>query len=46
VQAARNFETGRASVGAKAIYPFAWTTSTVALSPYAGLLRRLIFLEG
>ena len=46
VQAARNFETGRASVGAKAIYPFAWTTSTVALSPYAGLLRRLLFLEG
>ena len=43
VQAARNFETGRASVGAKAIYPFAWTTSTVALSPYAGLYADYYF---
>src|SRR5271157_2299491 len=45
-QPARNFETGRASAGVKAIYPFAWTSSTVALSPYAGLYRRLLFLEG
>jgi hypothetical protein len=42
-QPARNFETGRASVGAKAIYPFAWTSSTVALSPYAGLYADYYF---
>ncbi len=43
LQAARNFETGRASVGTKAIYPFAWTSSTVALSPYAGLYADYYF---
>jgi hypothetical protein len=42
-QPARNFETGRASVGAKAIYPFAWTSSAVALSPYAGLYADYYF---
>jgi hypothetical protein len=42
-QAARNFETGRASTGVKAIYPFAWTSSTVALSPYAGLYADYYF---
>jgi hypothetical protein len=36
LQAARNFETGRASTGIKVAYPFAWS-GTVALSPYAGL---------
>jgi hypothetical protein len=35
-QAERNFATGRASGGAKAIYPFAWT-STINLAPYVGL---------
>ena len=43
LQAARNFETGRASAGVKAIYPFAWTSSTVALSPYAGLYADYYF---
>jgi hypothetical protein len=42
-QPARNFETGRASAGVKAIYPFAWTSSTVALSPYAGLYADYCF---
>jgi hypothetical protein len=42
-QPARNFETGRASGGVKAIYPFAWTSSTVALSPYAGLYADYYF---
>ncbi len=42
-QPARNFETGRASAGVKAIYPFAWTSSTVALSPYAGLYADYYF---
>jgi hypothetical protein len=35
-QADRNFSNGRASVGAKVSYPFAWT-GTIALTPYAGL---------
>jgi hypothetical protein len=42
-QPARSFETGRASAGVKAIYPFAWTSSTVALSPYAGLYADYYF---
>jgi hypothetical protein len=42
-QPARNFETGRASAGVKAIYPFAWTSSAVALSPYAGLYADYYF---
>jgi hypothetical protein len=42
-QPSRNFETGRASTGVKAIYPFAWTSSTVALSPYAGLYADYYF---
>jgi hypothetical protein len=41
-QPARNFETGRASAGIRAIYPFAWTSS-VALSPYAGLYADYYF---
>jgi hypothetical protein len=41
-QPARSFETGRASAGVKAIYPFAWTSS-VALSPYAGLYADYYF---
>jgi hypothetical protein len=45
LQAARNFETGRASVGVKAIYPFAWTSSTVAISPYAGLYADYYFSQ-
>ena len=36
VQAARNFETGRASGGAQVSYPFAWSGS-VELAPYVGL---------
>ena len=36
LQAARNFTTGRASGGVKAIYPFAWS-STVSLAPYVGV---------
>ena len=35
-QTARNFATGRASGGAKLIYPFAWS-STIDLAPYVGL---------
>jgi hypothetical protein len=42
-QPARNFETGRASAGVKAIYPSAWTSSTVALSPYGGLYADYYF---
>jgi hypothetical protein len=42
-QLARSFETGRASAGVKAIYPLAWTSSTVALSPYAGLYADYYF---
>jgi len=42
-QPARSFETGRASAGVKAIYPFAWTSSVVALSPYAGLYADYYF---
>jgi Bacterial Ig-like domain (group 3) len=42
-QPARNFETGRASVGAKAVYPSAWTWSAVVLSPYAGLYADYYF---
>jgi len=42
-QPARNFETGRASTGVKAIYPFAWTLSAVALSPYAGIYADYYF---
>lgn len=41
-QPARNFETGRASAGIKAIYPLAWTSS-VALAPYAGLYADYYF---
>jgi hypothetical protein len=41
-QPARNFETGRASAGIKAIYPVAWTSS-VALAPYAGLYADYYF---
>jgi nitrogen fixation protein FixH len=41
-QAARNFETGRASAGIKAVYPLAWTSS-VALAPYAGLYADYYF---
>jgi Autotransporter beta-domain len=44
LQPARNFETGRASVGAKVAYPFAWS-STVALSPYAGLYADYYFSQ-
>jgi hypothetical protein len=36
LQAARNFETGRASGGVKAIYPFAWS-SAVNVAPYVGV---------
>jgi autotransporter-like protein len=42
-QPAHNFETGRASAGMKAVYPLAWTTSVVALSPYAGLYADYYF---
>jgi hypothetical protein len=42
-QPARSFETGRASIGTKAIYPLAWTSSTVAVSPYAGLYADYYF---
>jgi uncharacterized repeat protein (TIGR01451 family) len=42
-QPARSFETGRASAGVKAIYPFAWTSGSVALSPYAGLYADYYF---
>jgi hypothetical protein len=42
-QPARSFETGRASAGVKAVYPLAWTTSAVALSPYAGLYADYYF---
>jgi outer membrane autotransporter protein len=41
-QPARNFETGRASAGVKAIYPFAWS-SVAALSPYVGLYADYYF---
>jgi hypothetical protein len=41
-QPARNFETGRASAGIKAIYPLA-STSSVALAPYAGLYADYYF---
>jgi hypothetical protein len=41
-QPARSFETDCASAGVKAIYPFAWTSS-VALSPYAGLYADYYF---
>jgi hypothetical protein len=42
LQPAHNFETGRASAGVKAIYPFVWTSS-VALSPYAGIYADYYF---
>jgi Autotransporter beta-domain len=42
LQATRNFDTGRASTGIKVAYPFAWS-STVALSPYAGLYADYYF---
>jgi Big-like domain-containing protein len=42
-QPGHNFETGRASAGIKAVYPLAWTTSAVALSPYAGLYADYYF---
>jgi outer membrane autotransporter protein len=44
LQDARNFSTGRASVGAKVAYPLAWT-STVALAPYAGLYADYYFSQ-
>jgi hypothetical protein len=44
-QAARNFETGRASVGVKAIDPAAWSWGSVALSPYAGLYADYYFSQ-
>jgi outer membrane autotransporter protein len=43
-QAARDFEAGRASTGIKVAYPFAWS-STVALSPYAGLYADYYFSQ-
>jgi hypothetical protein len=36
LQAARNFDTGRASGGVKVSYPFGWSTN-VSLAPYLGL---------
>ena len=42
VQGARNFETGRASAGAKVTYPLAWADS-VNLAPYAGLYSDYYF---
>ncbi|MGC2075070.1 MAG: Ig-like domain repeat protein [Xanthobacteraceae bacterium] len=44
LQAARDFSTGRASVGAKVAYPMAWTSS-VALAPYAGLYADYFFSQ-
>ena len=44
LQDARNFSTGRASIGAKVAYPLAWT-STVALAPYAGLYADYYFSQ-
>jgi hypothetical protein len=43
-QSERDFSVGRASAGAKAIYPFRWTES-VALAPYAGLYADYYFSE-
>jgi hypothetical protein len=43
LQPARSFETGRASAGLRAIYPAAWSWSSVALSPYAGLYADYYF---
>jgi hypothetical protein len=43
LQPAHKFETGRASAGVKAIYPFAWTSSWVALSPDAGIYADYYF---
>jgi hypothetical protein len=44
LQAARDFSTGRASVGAKVAYPMAWSSS-VALAPYAGLYADYYFSQ-
>ncbi|MFY9837957.1 MAG: Ig-like domain repeat protein, partial [Xanthobacteraceae bacterium] len=44
LQAARDFSTGRASVGTKVAYPFAWS-STVALVPYARLYADYYFSQ-
>jgi len=44
LQTARNFSTGRASAGAKVIYPFAWT-STINLAPYVGLYGDYYFSQ-
>jgi hypothetical protein len=45
LQDARNFETGRASVGAKVAYPAAWTWGSTVLSPYAGLYADYYFSQ-
>jgi hypothetical protein len=42
LQAQRDFSVGRASAGAKAIYPFRWT-DTIALAPYIGLYADYYF---
>jgi hypothetical protein len=39
------FETGRASVGAKVAYPAAWTWGSMVLSPYAGLYADYYFSQ-
>jgi Autotransporter beta-domain len=44
-QPSRNFETGRASAGIKAIYPAAWTWGPAVLSPYAGLYADYYFSQ-
>jgi outer membrane autotransporter protein len=44
LQANRTFTTGRASSGVKLIYPIAWTSS-IAISPYAGLYADYYFTE-
>ena len=41
LQAARDFSTGRASGGAKVVYPFAW--SDIVFAPYAGLYADYYF---
>jgi hypothetical protein len=45
LQAARNFETGRASVGAKVAYPAAWSWGAAVLSPYAGVYADYYFSQ-
>jgi outer membrane autotransporter protein len=44
LQDARNFSTGRASVGTKVAYPMAWSGS-VAFAPYAGLYADYYFSQ-